>query len=171
MGVEIAVGGMIEIGNEIQEIRREFRDFTGRFKGQSPIIRKNVVSFVADSAAKTYSFVDIGGPKAGHTWDIRRYKIGALDPWATPQGTILPIITSENFFANTSTEPGAFGHEVDVTATIPAQGNWSRDQVTLRPGEHFVFVFKGLANAQALRISYQVVDYIETDIKAYEIAP
>lgn len=109
-----------------------------------------------------------GGPTRGFQWDLRRLNVGPIDYSAGsfPSGieTIALIGPQE--------EPGlpadSAAQVISATAAYPAEGTWSRGQVTLLPGDHIRVLVTGLANGVFVSLGGQCEEVaIDTTITAY----
>jgi len=108
--------------------------------------------------AKTWTFLDLGGPKTGWLWDVMRLAINGNDPTATVAGNVVAFIAGNPPSDAAAIDP--LGPVIEVgTGTIPNVAFYSRQQVTLHPNQHLVLGMKGLPNSTQLFGGGQVVQY------------
>jgi hypothetical protein len=175
MGIAISAG--LDLGASIGELNTAIRHLSDQLALErsgkhgetnpviSPIFKKLFAAKATPASALTYTFIDCnpyGVPK-GYIWDLRRLTISGPDPFTSVTGNVFPFIG--NVPADSNTEPANFPDLIDVaTTTIPNLSFWSSGSVILTPGEHLVVCLKSLPNSQQINISYQITEFIESDL-------
>jgi hypothetical protein len=129
---------------------------------QAAFSRKITMVKTAANPAAAFMYIDMGAPPAGFIWDVRRYTVVGPDPTAAVVGTLFTFIGPPP--ADGAVQPGSYSDMVDPpNATIPNSAKWSRGDLTLLQGEHFIVALKGLPNAQTIIVSMQVQQFREDD--------
>lgn len=107
----------------------------------------------------TWTFFDFGGPKVGWLWDVMRININGNDPTATVAGNVFAFIGGSAPPRDAATiDPLGPVFEVG-TGTIPNIAYYSRQQVTVHPGQHVIIGTKGLPGSTQVFIGGQAIQY------------
>lgn len=135
----------------------------------SPVTKKLFASIRTPASALTYTFIDCnpyGVPK-GYVWDVRRVAVSGPDPFTAVTGAAFPFVAAQPPF-DSNTEPANFPDLIDVaTTTIPNLSFWGTGQVMLVGGEHLIIATKGLPNATTINVSYQILEFLESDLATW----
>lgn len=113
---------------------------------------------ITPSSAKTWTFIDLGGPKPGWLWDIMRLAINGNDPTATVAGNVFAFVAGNPPADQAAIDP--LGPVIEVgTGTIPNVAYYSRQQVTVRPGQHLILGIKSAASSTQYFGGGQAIQY------------
>src|SRR4029077_19055511 len=132
---------------------------------QSPIVRPFQASAISDGS--TYFMIDLGMPTSGRVWDIRRvahWPGGNSDPFTALTNVtvaLVKVVGANPPNKGTTTAP-AFIDMGLAPLQCPNDAEFNVHQFTVRFGEHAALLFKGTANLQALMVSGQAEEYLES---------
>lgn len=91
--------------------------------------------------------IDLGGPKQGFVWAVRRINVGPLD-YAGTVGSFPAAVTT--ILAASQRSPGSAypansGQQViDSSAAFPLSGTWGRGEATVAEGDRLFLLIVGL---------------------------
>lgn len=125
-------------------------------------------SYVAAATAATYSFLSFPQVTPSKIWEIIRIGVTAPDPFTTLANVSVLAFRSSTIPQDSSTEPPSFGDLIAVLGSVPNTSFPGGTKAPVARGnERIVLAFKGLANAQQIQAS---MDVIEHDLQAYLLA-
>ena len=99
----------------------------------------------AVSATGVPLVIDLGGPKPGFVWTIRRINVGPVDYAAgnyPTVNTVIALVTSQETGINLA---DSAAQVVSQTTAYPAEGTWGREELVLQAGDYLRIVVVGLA--------------------------
>jgi hypothetical protein len=153
-------GGSVEVATT-EDITKHFADLydwilASTSREELPV--ELTATKTTPGSAKTWTFLDLGGPKAGWLWDIMRLAINGNDPTATVAGNVIAFIAGNAPLDAAAIDP--LGPVAEVgTGTIPNVAFYARQQLTLHPGQHLVLGMKGLPNSTQIFGGGQAIQY------------
>lgn len=113
----------------------------------------------AVAVAGAVTVIDLGGPKQGFTWALRRINVGPAD-YAAGAGSYPVAITT--IVAMTTRQPGvnypanAAQQVIDQTGAFPVSGTWGRGQATVAEGDRLFVLVVGLDDGYQLTAGGEV---------------
>lgn len=97
------------------------------------------------STGQTYTNLDLGTPREGFRWIVRRLAVYTADLF-TPNAATAVVWIGAMCPLDSGQEP-TFTHPViPVPSSLPNSATWGDNQVALVTGEHLVVTIKSLSN-------------------------
>ena len=125
-------------------------------------------SYQAPATALTYSFLSFPVVSPNKIWEVMRFGVTAPDPFTVLAGVSVLAFRATFVPQDSNTEPQYFGDLLAVLGGVPNTSYpATRRPPVVRGMERIVLAFKGLANAQQIQAS---IDVIEHDLQAYLMA-
>jgi hypothetical protein len=121
-------------------------------------------SYIAAAAASTYCFLVFPQTTPNKIWEVMRIGVTAPDPFTTLAGVTCLAFRSSFVPQDSTAEPATFGDLIAVLGAVPNTSYPATRSVLCRGNERVVLAFKGLANAQQLQAS---MDVVEHDLQAF----
>lgn len=117
--------------------------------------------------ASGVGWINLGGPQPGTSWDVRRVNVGPGDY----TGTLGTGITVFAVLGAGTTPPVVNGMNViSMTAAWPAEATWSRDQLSLEPGDVLWVGVSGLSSGAAITAGGQALAIASAVQERYTLA-
>jgi hypothetical protein len=90
--------------------------------------------------------LNLGGPKAGFEWTIRRINVGPVDYSAGNYQTVSTVIAIVGPQETSLGVIDSAAQVVSQTTAFPAEGTWGLDELPIAPGDHLRVLVVGYAN-------------------------
>lgn len=160
MGATIDIGGKhIEIVTT-QDLTTQFANMydwlmasTAREEIPVPLL----ASKTTPNPALLFTYLDLGGPKVGWLWDAMRIAVYGADPTAAVAGNVFAFVTGN--VPQDAAAIGQYPELIEVSGTIPNIAFYSRQQVVIRPGQHFIVGFKSLPVSTQITAAGNAIQY------------
>lgn len=166
LSVEAALGQISSTLGEMKDTMTRLHKFLQPNPRQSPIVRPLAGTGISDGS--TYFVVDLGGPTAGRTWDVRRVAtwLGAgQDPFAAVTGvTVMLAKVPAGSVANKGLTLSQLVL-LDVAAAplqVPNDVEYSAHEFTVRYLEHVALIYKGTSNNQQYVATGQAEEWLDS---------
>jgi hypothetical protein len=165
--VDLEIGAAVGIGK-----RAEIPVSGSRPRLDWPISRATTVQATFNNSlaqgnnpATTYTFMSFPQVTPNKIWAVLRIGVTAPDPFTVLAGVSVLAFRSSTVPQDSNAEPPTFGDLIGVLGQVPnTLYPVSPRTITARGNERVVLAFKGLANAQQIQAS---MDVIEHDLQAY----
>ena len=112
----------------------------------------------------TYGFLAFPPCTPGKIWEVMRIGVTGSDPFTTLAGVSVLAYRSSFMPQDSATEPATFGDLLAVLGSVPNTSYPSWRSTVVRQQERVILAFKGVALAQQIQAS---IDVIEHDLQAY----
>lgn len=124
--------------------------------GQLPDLRKLAADKVSTGA--TYMTLDLGTPREGFRWIVRRICVSTPDPFTADSTTCVVWVGSRA--PQDGTPEPTFTHLVlPVPTSLPNDAVWGDNQVVLVTGEHLLVTFKSSVNGTDYMAHAQIEEW------------
>jgi hypothetical protein len=158
VGVTIDIGGRgVEVAT-VEDIERTFArmaEWLREGKDELPVDLQGSKTTAASPA--TFTYVPLGGPKAGWLWDVMRIAAHGDDPTATVTGSLWAYVGVP---MQDSATIGKFQQLIEIpSVTLPNEAFYGRQQVIVRPNQQIVLAFKSLPASTQINCSGLAIQY------------
>jgi len=97
------------------------------------------------TVSNTTLILNMGGPKPGFKWTIRRINVGPVDYSAGNYPTVSFVIATIGPQSTGQGPVDSAAQVVSQTTAYPAEGTWGRDELEMNAGEYLRILVGGLS--------------------------
>lgn len=153
-GGSLGVGKLVDIPDP-----NDRRDLLGRLDKRTSRMVTVPGSYQAAATALTYCFLSFVPVSPFKVWQVTRIGVTGPDPFTSLAGVTVAAFKGITVPQDSNTEPQTFGDLLAVLGSVPNTTFPMFGSITLRSSERVFLVFKGLANAQQIQASMDVVEH------------
>lgn len=171
VSVQAALGRLSETMDGVNQTVQKLHRFLTPNPITSPIVRPVRGAVVSDGS--TYDYINLGGPVAGRTWDLRRLSVarttlaagGFADLLTQPASVIAGVAIMHMVPTNQGTANVTAYDDLVVSAiaaNTPVTWTWSAHEVSIRGGQVLVVFIKGTTTNDQYLATGQAEEWLES---------